>query len=97
MILRCPHFTKEPPQVVQQKGHGLAVDWWSLGVFIYELLSGKTPFARADPVDTYNQLPQPTPFWRYGRPGKQCVRHSKIHYELPTTPLKYTTNYLKHS
>ena len=32
------------------------MDWWALGVFLYELLTGKTPFSRADPVDTYKQI-----------------------------------------
>ena len=32
------------PEVLQQKGHGLAVDWWSLGCIIYEMVAGKPPF-----------------------------------------------------
>ncbi|KAI4898785.1 hypothetical protein NFI96_026041 [Prochilodus magdalenae] len=28
------------PEVIQGKGHGLAVDWWALGVLIFEMLSG---------------------------------------------------------
>lgn len=36
------------PEVIQSKGHDKAVDYWGLGVFIYELLVGKTPFKSSD-------------------------------------------------
>merc|ERR1712070_198762 len=32
------------PESFQASGHGLAVDWWSLGCLTYELMAGKTPF-----------------------------------------------------
>lgn len=32
------------PEIVQQKGHGRQVDWWCVGIFIYEMLASHTPF-----------------------------------------------------
>ncbi|KAL3629297.1 Serine/threonine-protein kinase d6pkl1 [Castilleja foliolosa] len=32
------------PEIIKGDGHGSAVDWWTFGIFLYELLHGKTPF-----------------------------------------------------
>lgn len=32
------------PEVIQGKGHGKAVDWWSTGILLYEMLCGMPPF-----------------------------------------------------
>ncbi|KAJ0771273.1 putative protein kinase AGC-RSK-2 family [Helianthus annuus] len=36
------------PEVVSGEGHGNAVDWWTLGIFVYELFYGVTPFRGSD-------------------------------------------------
>lgn len=28
------------PEIIQSKGHGKAVDWWALGILIFEMLAG---------------------------------------------------------
>nr|XP_043621351.1 protein kinase PINOID [Erigeron canadensis] len=33
------------PEVASGNSHGNAVDWWALGIFIYEMVYGCTPFA----------------------------------------------------
>ena len=32
------------PEIIQSKGHGKAVDWWALGILIFEMLAGYPPF-----------------------------------------------------
>jgi serine/threonine protein kinase len=44
------------PEVARGGPHGAAVDWWAYGVFLYELLHGRTPFAGADNESTLRNI-----------------------------------------
>lgn len=36
--------------------YGFAVDWWALGVLVYEMICGETPFYSDDLVTTYSKI-----------------------------------------
>ncbi|ONK71234.1 uncharacterized protein A4U43_C04F6270 [Asparagus officinalis] len=40
------------PEIIRGDGHGSSVDWWTLGIFLYELLFGRTPFKGSGNEDT---------------------------------------------
>ena len=40
------------PELVQGTGHGKGVDWWALGILIFEMLVGRTPYVGNNPDDT---------------------------------------------
>ncbi|GFP79288.1 serine/threonine-protein kinase d6pkl2 [Phtheirospermum japonicum] len=51
------------PEIIKGDGHGSAVDWWTFGIFLYELLHGKTPFKGNGNRETlFNVVGQPLKF-----------------------------------
>jgi protein kinase A len=44
------------PEIIQSKGHGKAVDWWALGILIYEMLVGYPPFFDESPFRIYEKI-----------------------------------------
>ncbi|XP_029962271.1 cGMP-dependent protein kinase 2 [Salarias fasciatus] len=44
------------PEVIMNKGHDFGADCWSLGILIFELLTGNPPFSGADPIKIYTMV-----------------------------------------
>lgn len=44
------------PEIIKGEGHGSAVDWWTFGIFLFELLYGKTPFKGSGNEDTLSNV-----------------------------------------
>ncbi|KAF6776415.1 hypothetical protein AHF37_04528 [Paragonimus kellicotti] len=41
------------PEVILNKGHDFAADYWSLGILTFELLTGTPPFQASEPIKIY--------------------------------------------
>lgn len=51
------------PEIIKGEGHGSPVDWWTFGIFLYELLFGKTPFkGSGNRATLFNVVGQPLRF-----------------------------------
>eukprot|EP00916_Digyalum_oweni_P001797 GHVL01003462.1.p1 GENE.GHVL01003462.1~~GHVL01003462.1.p1 ORF type:complete len:307 (-),score=20.58 GHVL01003462.1:164-1084(-) len=44
------------PEIIQSKGHGKSVDWWALGILIFEMLAGFPPFYDENPFGIYQKV-----------------------------------------
>ncbi|CAL8101184.1 unnamed protein product [Calicophoron daubneyi] len=44
------------PEVIKSKGYTKAVDWWALGVLIFEMLAGHPPFNADEPIQIYEKI-----------------------------------------
>ncbi|CAO3692078.1 unnamed protein product [Umbelopsis ramanniana] len=44
------------PEIIQSKGHGKAVDWWAMGILIFEMLAGYPPFYDDNSFGIYEKI-----------------------------------------
>ena len=45
-----------PPEIISNRGHNVVADWWTLGILLYEMLVGTTPFAADEQIETYHKI-----------------------------------------
>lgn len=44
------------PEIILGRGHGRAVDWWALGILIYEMMAGFPPYYDETPYLIYEKI-----------------------------------------
>lgn len=44
------------PEVIESAGHNRAVDWWTLGILIFELMTGNPPFEAPAPMKIFAKV-----------------------------------------
>ncbi|KAF8822612.1 AGC kinase, partial [Cardiosporidium cionae] len=44
------------PEMLLNKGHSKPLDWWTLGILIYEMLVGRPPFFDDEPIGIYKKV-----------------------------------------
>lgn len=44
------------PEVILRQGYGKPVDWWAMGIILYEFLVGCVPFFGDTPEELFGQV-----------------------------------------
>lgn len=60
------------PEIVLSKGYGFSVDWWALGILIFEMTAGHPPFTHQNPMILYDKILS----GRY-KPSENMTSHCK--------------------
>ncbi|GAA56438.1 protein kinase A [Clonorchis sinensis] len=61
-----------PPEMIMNLGYGQSADWWSFGVFLYEMLFGVTPFYAKNLRTMYERVACA----RYEFPPEPLITHA---------------------
>ncbi|ORY28666.1 Pkinase-domain-containing protein, partial [Neocallimastix californiae] len=71
----------EAPEVIKGEGHTSTVDWWTLGILIYEMIYGTTPFKGITRNETFNNImhnevifPESNPYSKISNNAKNLMK-----------------------
>lgn len=78
------------PEIIMGRGHGLGVDYWTLGILIYEMLASMPPFYDRDATNIYRKIIRSQPSFPgyFSSAGKDIIR--KLLKKRPTERLGVT-------
>ncbi|KAL2524414.1 Protein kinase PINOID [Abeliophyllum distichum] len=65
------------PEVASGRSHGNAVDWWAFGIFIYEMIYGRTPFAGVSNAATLRDIVKKPLTFPTGAPCSVSEMHAR--------------------
>ncbi|XP_022080649.1 cGMP-dependent protein kinase 1-like isoform X2 [Acanthaster planci] len=85
------------PEIILNKGHDFSADYWSLGILMFELLTGSPPFTGSDPMKTYNIILKGMDMIEFPRKITRNAANmiKKLCRDNPTERLGYQKNGLK--
>lgn len=65
------------PEIIKNEGHGFAVDWWAVGILLYEMLSGITPFWDENPRTIFNNILKGKIYFpsNFPKDAKSLIKH----------------------
>ena len=52
----CGDMNYFSPEQLAHRGHDETVDFWALGVFLYEMVTGDYPFVAKNEIATYSKI-----------------------------------------
>lgn len=68
------------PEIITQSGHSFEVDFWCLGILIYEMLVGSDPFSDDDPMGVYHKILSGRVYFprKFNTDAKSLIKHLLI-------------------
>uniref|UniRef100_W5MME3 non-specific serine/threonine protein kinase n=1 Tax=Lepisosteus oculatus TaxID=7918 RepID=W5MME3_LEPOC len=75
------------PEVILRQGYGKPVDWWAMGIILYEFLVGCVPFFGDTPEELFGQVISDEIVWPEGDEALPGDAQSLISALLQTNPL----------